>query len=114
MRSSRLVIAVAAVAAALSSVSAYGQPGPSASANTRVTNDNGTTYVSADQLAGGSYSDGVLLRCGHDRRMQNEATIALDPRNTDERTAGSTHYCTVPTAGAAGAGLHRRTDGGGN
>jgi hypothetical protein len=112
MRSSRLLVAVAAVAAALSSVSAYGQPSPSAGANTRVTNDNDTSYVSADQLAGGGYTDAVLLRCGHDRRMQNEPTIALDPRNTDVRTSGSNDYCTVPTAGDAWAGFYRTTDGG--
>ena len=114
MRSSRLLVAVAAVAAALSSVSAYGQPSPSAGANTRVTNDNDTSYVSADQLAGGSYTDAVLLRCGHDRRMQNEPTIALDPRNTDVRTSGSNDYCTVPTAGDVWAGFYRTTNGGAN
>jgi hypothetical protein len=114
MRSSRLLVAVAAVAAALSSVSAYGQASPSAGANTRVTNDNDTSYASADQLAGGSYTDAVLLRCGHDRRMQNEPTIALDPRNTDVRTSGSNDYCTVPTAGDAWAGFYRTTNGGAN
>jgi hypothetical protein len=112
MRSRRLLVAVAAVAAALSSVSAYGQASPSAGANTRVTNDNDTSYVSADQLAGGSYTDAVLVRCGHDRRMQNEPTIALDPRNTDVRTSGSNDYCTVPTAGDAWPGFYRTSDGG--
>ena len=112
MRSTRLLVLVAAAAAALSSVSAYGMATPTAGPNVRVTNDNGTTYLSADQLAGGSYSDGVLQRCGHDRRMQNEPTIALDPRNTDVRTSGSNDYCTVPTAGDAWPGFYRSSDGG--
>ena len=111
MRSSRLLVFVAAAAAALSSVSAYGS-NPAAGPNVRVTNDNGTSYLSADQLAGGSYTDAVLQRCGHDRRMQNEPTIALDPRNTDVRTAGSNDYCTVPKAGDVWAGFYRTSDGG--
>ena len=106
----RLIVLAAAAAAALSSVSVYSAP--SAAANVRVTNDNGTTYLSADQLAGGIYSDGVLQRCGHDRRMQNEPTIALDPRNPIVRTAGSNDYCTVPTAGDAWAGFYRSNDSG--
>ena len=36
---------------------------------------------SADQLSGDSNSDAVLGRCGHDRRMQNELTLAIDPRH---------------------------------
>ena len=78
---------------------------PSAGVNVRVTNDNDTTYVSADQLAGGTYTDGVLLRCGTDRRMQNEPTLAIDPRNTSVWTSGANDYCTVPTAGDAWAGF---------
>ena len=106
----RLIVLAAAAAAALSSVSVYSAP--SAAANVRVTNDNGTTYLSADQLSGGSYSDAVLQRCGHDRRMQNEPTIALDPRNPIVRTAGSNDYCTVPTAGDAWPGFYRSADAG--
>jgi hypothetical protein len=82
----------------------------SAGANVRVTVDTGSTYVSADQLAGGSYSDGVLTRCGVDRRMQNEPTLAIDPRNAAVWTSGSNDYCTVPTAGDAWAGFYRSTD----
>src|SRR5215831_1710896 len=48
---------------------------PSAGANVRVTVDQGGAYVSADQMAGGTYTDGVLSRCGVDRRMQNEPTL---------------------------------------
>ena len=109
-RSTRVVVIVAAVAAAFSSISAYGAP--TAGTNVRVTNDASGGYMSADQLAGGSYSDGVLQRCGHDRRMQNEPTIALDPRNPIVRTAGSNDYCTVPTAGDAWAGFYRSNDSG--
>ncbi len=80
--------------------------------NIRVTNDATGSYMSADQLAGGSYTDGVLSRCSIDRRMQNEPTIAIDPRNTDIRTSGSNDYCTVPTAGDAWAGFYRSANGG--
>ena len=112
MKSTRILVLIAAAAAALSSVSAYAVVSPTAGANVRVTTDNGTSYVSADQLAGGTYSDGVLTRCGTDKRMQNEPTLALDPRNTDVRTSGSNDYCTVPTAGDAWAGFYRTTNGG--
>jgi hypothetical protein len=77
-----------------------------------VTVDQASTYVSADKLAGGTYSDGVLTRCGVDRRMQNEPTLAIDPRNTAIWAAGSNDYCTVPTAGDAWAGVYRSTSSG--
>jgi hypothetical protein len=80
--------------------------------NVRVTNDVASTYVSADQLGGGSYTDATLARCGIDRRMQNEPTLALDPRNAMVRTSGSNDYCTVPTNGDAWAGFYRSSDGG--
>jgi hypothetical protein len=111
-RSSRALVLLAAVAAALSSIGAYGAP--TAATNVRVTNDADTTYLSADQLAGGTYTDPVLLRCGHDRRMQNEPTIALDPRNPSVRTAGSNDYCTVPTVHDAWAGFYRTNNSGAN
>ena len=85
---------------------------PSATANVRVTVDQGSVYVSADQLAGGTYSNGVLTRCGVDRRMQNEPTLAIDPRNTSIWAAGSNDYCTVPTVGDAWAGFYRSTNSG--
>jgi hypothetical protein len=85
---------------------------PTAGGNVRVTVDAGSTYVSADQLGGGTYNDAVLLRCGTDRRMQNEPTLAIDPRNTSVWTSGANDYCTVPTAGDAWAGFYRSTDSG--
>ena len=118
MRTRSMMIGVAAVAVALFSAGAYGATaalagsGPVAGANVRVTNDQGGAYVSADQLAGGSYTDAVLARCGIDRRMQNEPTLAIDPRNTSVWSAGSNDYCTVPTAGDAWAGFYRSADGG--
>jgi hypothetical protein len=85
---------------------------PRASTNVRVTVDTGSKYQSADQLAGGSYTDAVLARCGIDRRMQNEPTLAIDPRNTAVWTAGSNEYCTVPNTHDAWAGFYRSTDSG--
>jgi hypothetical protein len=114
----KLIIGAAAAAATLFSLGLYGAtaasagPAPSAGANARVTVDQAGAYVSADQLAGGSYTDGVLARCGVDRRMQNEPTLAIDPRDTSIWASGSNDYCTVPTAGDAWAGVYRSTDGG--
>jgi hypothetical protein len=110
------LIGLAAVAAGAIAVvpysGAFASGGPTAGANARVTVDQGSTYMSADQLAGGKYTDGVLSRCGIDRRMQNEPTLAIDPRNPTVWTAGSNDYCTVPTAGDAWAGFYRSTDSG--
>src|SRR5215467_3119479 len=86
--------------------------GPMAGQNTRLTVDQNGSYVSADQLSGGSYTDAVLARCGIDRRMQNEPTLAIDPRNHAIWAAGSNDYCTIPTVGDAWAGFYRSTDGG--
>lgn len=88
--------------------------GSSSSPNVRVTVDNGSQgpYQSADQLSGGTYTDAVLQRCGIDRRMQNEPTLAIDPRNPSVWTSGSNDYCTVPTTGDAWAGFYRSTDSG--
>ncbi len=44
--------------------------------------------------------------------MQNEPTIAIDPRNTSVRTSGSNDYCRVPTNGDAWAGFYRSTTSG--
>jgi len=112
------IIGAAAAAATLFSLGVYGAataaagPGPSAGANVRVTVDQSGTYVSADKLSGGTYTDAVLARCGVDRRMQNEPTLAIDPRNTSVWASGSNDYCTVPTAGDAWAGFYRSTNGG--
>jgi hypothetical protein len=83
-----------------------------AGANVRVTVDEASVYVSADQLVGGTYTDAVLQRCGTDRRMQNEPTLAIDPRNRSVWASGANDYCTVPTAGDAWAGFYRSTDSG--
>lgn len=83
-----------------------------ASTNHRVTQDQGGSYVSADQMAGGTYTDNVLTTCSNDRRPQNEPTLAIDPRNTSVWASGSNDYCTVETAHDAWAGFYRSTDGG--
>src|SRR5450755_2377257 len=73
--------------------------------NVRVTVDTGGSYLSADVMGGtGTYVDATLERCGVDQRMQNEPTIAIDPRNALVQTSGSNDYCTVPTNGDAWAG----------
>ena len=88
-------------------------PGIAGGPNVRVTVDQGGAYVSADVLGGtGAYTDATLARCGVDRRMQNEPTIAIDPRDARVRTAGSNDYCTVPTNGDAWAGFYRSSTGG--
>ena len=107
MRRVLVVFAALGVAVLVGSVSLAGAT--SVGSNVLVT---GGSYVSADQLAGGTYTDGVLARCGTDFRMQNEPTLAIDPRDPMVWTSGSNDYCTVPTAGDAWAGFYRSTDGG--
>ncbi len=46
--------------------------------------------------------------------MQNEPTLAIDPRNSSVWASGANDYCTVPTAGDAWAGFYRSTDTGGH
>jgi hypothetical protein len=109
-RSAATLASSMAVVAALLLPGAAAADSPSAGANVRVTVDTGSSYVSSDQLAGGTYSDTVLTRCGTDRRMQNEPTLAIDPRNATVWASGSNEYCTVPTVGDAWAGFYRSTD----
>lgn len=104
------LVGVIAVAAALVLV---GTASASIPSNVRVTVDTASSYVSADVMGGtGTYTDGTLQRCGVDQRMQNEPTIAIDPRNAQVQTSGSNDYCTVPTNGDAWAGFYRTTNGG--
>jgi hypothetical protein len=110
----RLTVGLVAAGALLLPGSAGAAGIPSAGTNVRVTVDNGTNgpYLSADQLAGGTYTDAVLARCGVDRREQNEPTLAIDPRNVSVWASGANEYCTTPTAGDAWAGFYRSTDSG--
>ena len=99
------------LAVLLSASLAGASPTPTAGSNVPVTDQS---YVSADVMGGtGSYSDDVLTRCSTDNRMQNEPTLAIDPRNHMVWTSGSNDYCTVPTAGDAWPGFYRSADGGG-
>lgn len=110
IRPATLLAAVVVTAALLFPV---GGAASSIPPNVRVTVDTSSSYVSADVMGDtGSYTDATLQRCGVDQRMQNEPTIAIDPRNPLVQTSGSNDYCTVPTNGDAWAGFYRTTDAG--
>jgi hypothetical protein len=111
---SALICGAAAVAALAYPSAAAAAPGPSAGADVRVPADDGSqgVYQSADQLSGGNYTGTVLARCGHGRRIQNEPTLAIDPRATSLRASGPTGHRTMPVAGDARAGCCRSTDSG--
>lgn len=103
-----LTVAGALLALLLTASLAGASATPTAGGNVAVTDQ---TYVSADMMGGtGTYSDGVLTRCSVDHRMQNEPTLAIDPRNPMVWTSGSNDYCTVPTAGDAWPGFYRSAD----
>src|SRR5260370_7640991 len=88
---------VAALAASGFAAAPAFAAGPSAGPNVRVTVDQASKYVSADQLAVGGYTDAVLARCLIDRRMPNEPPPPLDPPNHPLSPAPSTYHCTLPT-----------------
>jgi hypothetical protein len=107
-----VVVAGALLMLLLSASLAGASATPVAASNVPVT---GQPYVSADVMGGtGSYSDAVLTRCNTDHRMQNEPTLAIDPRNHDVWASGANDYCTVPNTGDAWPGFYRSTTGGGS
>ena len=113
----RTRLALVPTAAAIGLVAVMNFPTGGAAAgpptNVRVTVDTASSYVSADEMGGtGHYTDTTLQRCGVDQRMQNEPTVAIDPRNSQIQTSGSNDYCTVPTNGDAWAGFYRSDSGG--
>ena len=110
---SHLCIAFAG-ALVITSVVASPASAQTAGANVRVTVDQSSTYVSADQLAGGTYTDAVLQRCGTDRRQQNEPALAIDPRNPSVWASGANDGCTTPLVGDGWAGFYLSTDSGGH
>jgi hypothetical protein len=114
MRPSRLVVSFVCAALAAATPLGAGATGPAAGPNLRVTNDaTAGSYISADVMGGtGIYTDNTLQTCGTDRRMQNEPTIAIDPRNVLVETSGSNDYCAVETNHDAWAGFYRTTTGG--
>jgi len=108
-----IAVLVASGAAALPALVMSGEAGAAAGTNARVSVDQGSAYVSADQMGGtGSYTDAALARCGVDRRPQNEPTLAIDPRNPLVWVAGSNEYCDVPVDGDGWTGYYRSTTGG--
>jgi len=90
-------------------VFALAAPPSGAAGNSRVTVDNDGTnsYTRYDGT-----SDPVTTRCSHDKRQQNEPTVAVDPHNTSVVAAGSNDYCTVPNTGEVWSGYYRSGDGG--
>ena len=115
MLRTRLALLSTAAAIALVAVTDFPTGGAATGppSNVRVTVDTGSSYVSADVMgATGDYTDTTLQRCGVDQRMQNEPTVAIDPRNTMVQTSGSNDYCTVPTNGDAWAGFYRSDNSG--
>jgi hypothetical protein len=97
---------LASVVVVLLAISA---PSGGAGTNSRVTvdNDQESSYTRYD----GS-SDAVTTRCSHDRRQQNEPSVAVDPHDTRVVAAGANDYCTTPNTGDVWVGNYRSTDGG--
>ena len=112
-------------AAAVAAVVAGGLTGAlaaKASADVRLTHDNGANggYVSDYTLVTGHpYTDDVLTACSHSRGRQNEPAVAVDPRNPDVIVGSSNDYCGVFQAngdllglGDVWLGYYRSEDGG--
>src|SRR5437016_1334745 len=97
------------LASVVAVVLALAAPPGGAASNSRLTVDNDGTnsYTRYDGT-----SDAVTTRCSHDRRQQNEPSVAVDPHDTNVVAAGANDYCTTPTAGDVWAGSYRSTDGG--
>jgi hypothetical protein len=100
MRSCGLVLVVVLLAL---------EPVGVAAADTRVTNDMDGSYHRYD----GSV-DATMLACSTGRRTQNEPAVAVDPRNSAVRVAGSNDYCAEIENGSGNvwAGYYRSSDGG--
>ena len=89
---------ISGVAASADPNAVASAPGPGGDVRVPANNASQGAYQSADQLSSDSNIDAVLGRCGHDRRMQDELTLAIDPRYTSPGTGGSRHVRTVVLA----------------
>jgi len=100
-------VRILSVLASLALVSLLATPARAAG-DSRVTRDaTPGSYLRYD----GS-SDDTMAACGTGRRMQNEPSVAVDPRDTNVIVAGSNDYCSTLTNPDVWAGYYRSTDGG--
>ncbi len=121
-----IIMGASACLAAFLAVGGAGASTPGGDA--RLTNDChpdarcGAGYVSAYTLAtGNAYTDATLNECTISHGRQNEAAVAVDPRNTSVLLGSSNDYCAVYNrgipAGAVGPiwlGYYRSLNGGGS
>ena len=111
----KILVLVAASAAALVATAAPNLAGATPGSDVRVTDH---TYVSSGTPG---YTDSVLNECSVSRGRHNEPTVAIDPRDTNVVLGSANDYCGVyrdvngvpQPIGPIWLGYYRSTDGGG-